>query len=126
MTPVLKAPGTKLLKLKYDKLLSNVAFTFNLRRYTTGALAWHTWDYAAAELTLYDAASTFVRRLVVDASGRLFVGGGVAGSIPGAPHAGLMKQCVGAASGIMVGRCRLKPVEPRVESAWCQRFETKI
>ena len=29
----LKAPGTNLLKLKHDKLLSNVAFNFNLRRY---------------------------------------------------------------------------------------------
>jgi len=32
--PILKPPGTKRLKLKYDKLLSNVAFNFNLRRYT--------------------------------------------------------------------------------------------
>ena len=32
--PSLKAPGIKLLKLKYDKLLSNFAFKFNLRRYT--------------------------------------------------------------------------------------------
>jgi hypothetical protein len=34
--PTLKAPGIKLLKLKYDKQLSNVAFKFNLRRCTTG------------------------------------------------------------------------------------------
>ena len=32
--PTLKAPGTKCLKLKYDKLLSNFAFKFKLRRYT--------------------------------------------------------------------------------------------
>jgi hypothetical protein len=32
--PTLKAPGIKLLKLKYDKPLSDVAFKFNLRRYT--------------------------------------------------------------------------------------------
>jgi len=31
--PTLKAPGTKRLKLKYDELLSNFAFDFNLRRY---------------------------------------------------------------------------------------------
>jgi len=31
--PMLKPPGTKRLKLKYDELLSNVAFKFNLRRY---------------------------------------------------------------------------------------------
>jgi len=32
--PSLKAVGTKRLKLKYYKLLSNFAFNFNLRRYT--------------------------------------------------------------------------------------------
>ena len=30
-----KAPGTKRLTLKYDEPLSNVAFNFNLRHYTT-------------------------------------------------------------------------------------------
>jgi len=33
MKPELKVPGAKRLKLKYDKLLSNVAFKFNLCRY---------------------------------------------------------------------------------------------
>jgi len=33
MKPVLKAPGTKRLKLTYDQLLSNYAFNFNLRHY---------------------------------------------------------------------------------------------
>ena len=32
--PTLKAPGTKRLKLKCDEPLSNVAFNFNLRRYS--------------------------------------------------------------------------------------------
>jgi len=32
--PMLKAPGTKRLKLRYDVPLSNFAFNFNLRRYT--------------------------------------------------------------------------------------------
>ena len=35
ITPTLKAPGTKRLKLKCDILLSTSAFTFNLRRYVT-------------------------------------------------------------------------------------------
>ena len=35
MTPVLNAPGTKLLKLKYDDLLSGFAINVNLCRYTT-------------------------------------------------------------------------------------------
>jgi len=34
--PTLKAPGAKRLNLKYDELLSNVAFNFNLRRYILG------------------------------------------------------------------------------------------
>jgi serine/threonine protein kinase len=33
MKPMLKAPGTKRLKLEYNKLLSSFAFNFNLRRY---------------------------------------------------------------------------------------------
>jgi hypothetical protein len=33
MKPKLNAPGTKRLKPKYDRLLSNVAFKFNLRHY---------------------------------------------------------------------------------------------
>ena len=37
MKPVLKAPGTKRLKLKYNKLLSSLAFKFNLRRYSTAS-----------------------------------------------------------------------------------------
>jgi hypothetical protein len=36
--PTLKAPATKRLKLKHDKLLSNVAFKFKLRRYTMDEL----------------------------------------------------------------------------------------
>jgi hypothetical protein len=32
--PTLIAPGTKRLKLLYDKLLSNFAFNFSLHRYT--------------------------------------------------------------------------------------------
>jgi len=34
--PTLMAPRTTRLKLKYDKLLSSVAFKFNLRSYTEG------------------------------------------------------------------------------------------
>ena len=37
--PTLKAPGIKLLQLKCDKPLSNFAFKFNLRRYTTVVVA---------------------------------------------------------------------------------------
>jgi len=34
--PTLKAPGTKRLTQKCDESLSNFAFNFNLRRYTSG------------------------------------------------------------------------------------------
>jgi hypothetical protein len=37
--PTLKAHGTKRLKLKFDILLSNFGFKFNLRRYKTDAQA---------------------------------------------------------------------------------------
>ena len=37
--PTLKAPGTKPLTLKCDKLISNSAFNFNLLRYTVGNAA---------------------------------------------------------------------------------------
>ena len=40
MKPTLKAPGTKRLTLKYDKLLSSFGFNFNLRRYIA-ACKWH-------------------------------------------------------------------------------------
>jgi hypothetical protein len=32
--PMLKAPGSQRLKLEHEKLLSNSAFKFSLRRYT--------------------------------------------------------------------------------------------
>jgi len=35
---MLKAPGTKRSKLKYDELLSNHAFNFDLRRYNTAVV----------------------------------------------------------------------------------------
>jgi len=37
MNPTLNAPGTKLLKLKYDKLLPSFAFNVNLRRYSVAS-----------------------------------------------------------------------------------------
>jgi hypothetical protein len=38
MKPVLNAPGSPLLKLSYDGLLSNLAFNFNLRHYSLAGL----------------------------------------------------------------------------------------
>ena len=36
MKPLLKAPGSMLLKLRYDGLLLTSAFNFNFRRYIVG------------------------------------------------------------------------------------------
>jgi hypothetical protein len=38
MEPTMKATGSKRLKVKYDQLLSNVAFNFNLRRYSVAGI----------------------------------------------------------------------------------------
>jgi hypothetical protein len=43
MKRTLKAPVTKILKLRYDKLLSSVAFNFNLRSYNKEILVADTW-----------------------------------------------------------------------------------
>jgi len=51
MKPVLKAPGTMLLNLRYHGPLSNVAFNFNLRRYSL--------ERAAAALIRCDATHNF-------------------------------------------------------------------
>jgi hypothetical protein len=39
MKPTLKAPGSERLKLEHEKLLSNFAFTFDLRRYNMAQLS---------------------------------------------------------------------------------------
>ena len=46
----MKAPGIKLLKLKYDEPLSNFAFNFNLRRCTVGNDDYSYGDYASPDL----------------------------------------------------------------------------
>jgi hypothetical protein len=60
MKPKLKPPGTKRLKQqKCDILLSNYAFSFDLRRYTTGlaarfAQAWLRTEYWTLVLWFLD------------------------------------------------------------------------
>jgi hypothetical protein len=49
--PTLKAPGIKLLKLKYDISLSKFAFKFNLRRYIWAFTGDYTQHAAAAART---------------------------------------------------------------------------
>jgi hypothetical protein len=62
MKPMFKPPGTKLLKLKCDILLSSFAFKFNLRRYTLRAANAALEDRTDA---VSDRASTNQRRLAV-------------------------------------------------------------
>ena len=47
MKSVLKPPGIKRLKLLYDKLFSNVAFKFNLRRYNAVLTGWSASPFAS-------------------------------------------------------------------------------
>ena len=55
--PMLKAPGTKCLNLKCDKLLSSFAFNFNLRRYSlAGVRTVRTFAQEEAEVARYSAA----------------------------------------------------------------------
>ena len=60
MKPMLKAPGTKRLKLTYDELLSSFAFNFNLRRYT---------------MRLYPAVLIIIRKADEGVGGELGGGG---------------------------------------------------
>ena len=51
MKPVLKPPGSKILKLRCDGPLSNFAFNCNLRRYTTCVLmVWGAYIETAASM----------------------------------------------------------------------------
>jgi len=48
--PTLNAPGSKCLKLDHEKLLSNFAFNFNLRRYVQHRLLLHTAQGEAVQV----------------------------------------------------------------------------
>jgi hypothetical protein len=70
MKPVSTAPGTMLLKLRYNGPLSNFAFNFNLYRYNGGVLAGNSspedWGRCSSSLpagprclfVVYNVAST--------------------------------------------------------------------
>ena len=81
MKPVLKAPGSKHLKLNHNNLLTRFAFNFNLRRYTSAAASSPLASYTASPDRDRFAASPSTRRP------------------PASPRAAEM-TC-------MVGRCRL-------------------
>jgi Cu+-exporting ATPase len=85
------------LKLKSDEPLSNLAFNFNVRRYSE-ARRYRTLFRTSLAFT----APCFLINMVL--SHVAFLGWMYTGSI-------------------MVGRCRMKPIEPLVESAWFQRLK---
>jgi len=85
INPMLKAPGTKHLKLKYYKLLSSFAFKFNLCRYT---LALRVMSSIRVNV-IVPVVILAVRKCAVDASP--YVRKAAAHAIP------------------KVGRCRLCP-----------------
>ena len=51
----------------------------------TGALSFKTWDYEGSDMGKFDAAHTRIKRMIVDKSGRLFVGADVSGYKKTAP-----------------------------------------
>jgi len=59
--PKLKAPGIKLLKVRFDEVLSSFAFNFNLCRYASGLL--YLWT--ARPSPLRSATSLFAHRAPV-------------------------------------------------------------
>ena len=91
--PELKPPGSKRLKLEYEKPLSNVDLNFNLRRYIKGeCIVFNNWR--AMHGRKYAG------------QGRIIVGGTVA-----------MESFKSKMR--LVGRCRLTgPYQTQVDTAW--------
>jgi hypothetical protein len=56
MKPVLKAPGSVLLKLRYDGPLSDFAFNFNLSRYD---MASETPEHHVIKISVRDTVGRF-------------------------------------------------------------------
>jgi len=68
MNPVLKAPGTKRLKLTYENQLSSLAFNFNLRRYTKAAFDAYIGDAATETWPVEDLLPLSLRATFLSAS----------------------------------------------------------
>ena len=68
----LRAPGTKRLNLKCDEPLSNVAFKFNLRRYSSADETVRVWlaPGGAAEQSARDLAAANARTKVANTRAR--------------------------------------------------------
>ena len=73
MTPMLKPPGTKRLKLEYDGLLSNFGLNFNLRRYSKWRRRRGGWTSAAPGSVHRRRRATPLRRTPVVGRCRLIL-----------------------------------------------------
>jgi len=63
---MLKASGTKRLKLKHDKLVSSFAFNFNWRRYTAGMAKVLNVSSEDITVTVKDARRRLLAAITVD------------------------------------------------------------
>ena len=138
--PTLEAPGTKRVKLEFDKLLTSFAFKFNLRRYTE------------AECDTYQRC---LEELEGSAGGGVGPGGGSGGGGGGGrrggdggghsearlaggggePEEAAAAEAAAAAAAVVaeevaqcereavVGRCRLTLSNPRLKAAGTNRLE---
>jgi hypothetical protein len=104
LKPVLKAFGTKRLKLQHDEPVSNFAFNFNLRRYTEGLLVFSLqWIVGRGGETSLAIAS-------------LSSNGEEAGAFVAAADPALLT----------VGRCRLTVSTPMVKAPMVSALEAPM
>ena len=94
MRPDMKEPGTSLLTLKCDQLLSTFAFNLNLRRYKKGTfkpltagLYALTAKHIASGLSVLDNFTVTVAPGAADAAKVVVSGAGVTGGVAGDAHA---------------------------------------
>jgi hypothetical protein len=148
--PKLKASGFKLLKLKYDKPLSNFAFKFNLRHSTK---AQENAELQVPDTAEFDAnAENKAEDTAVDGNGgahgravqvdpltpalkapgtkglKLIYAGPVSNSafkLNSPLQHGSVVNAPRGLFGSKVGRCRLTLSQTLVESAWNRALETK-
>ena len=130
--PTLKAPGTERLKLKHDVPPLNFAFNLKLRRYTVASEAEEDNEVGRCRLKRVETRveSAWFQRLKLGYDEplsnfafilnlRRYTAGCMVEELRAKGDQALRQYSV-------VGRCRLKRVDPSVESAWFQRLEARI
>jgi hypothetical protein len=121
LKPVLKLGSAWFHRLKrqFDELLSRFDFTFNLHRYVKGvdmmASATIDADYrAGGNSTALNSTIT----LEFEVNAWPFAPNKTTGALGGAATATSTSAPLGESDYHKVGRCTLKPIETRVDSAW--------